>query len=343
MSDKSIGVAIAGLGFVGARAHVPAFRKIPGAEVVGVVGRPGGSSEHVAKELSEKYGFNCYLDYGAALDDSRVHAVVLAVPTPDHFEMAARAMSRGKHVLCEMPLATTVAQARKLKDQALKEGVLLMPVLNFRFTPNFVKAKELIDLGAIGKPLAVTFKELIAARDLAAQWPSTSWAWDVRKSGGFPDFTLSVWSIDLIRWLFSTEYKSVQWVADYSPVEEAVDFKGYQTMGVVKLVNGMVGSLQYGSTVAPGLGTSRLEVYGSNGKILVASQNDALALIGKNSEKQEWTFEEKGTRVWGHYQLDSYFVDCILERKKPSFGVQDAIKAQMIAQKMVRRSSETRA
>jgi len=341
MSNKSIGVAIAGLGFVGARAHVPAFRKIPGAEVVGVIGRPGGSSERVAKDLSEKYGFNYYLDYGAALDDSRVHAVVLAVPTPYHFEMATRAMSRGKHVLCEMPMATTIAQARKLERQALKEGVLLMPVLNFRFTPNFVKAKELIDQGAIGKPLAVTFKELIAARDLAAQWPLTSWAWDVRKSGGFPDFTLSVWSLDLVRWLFNTEIEDVHWLADYATVEGLDNFKGYQTMGLARLMNGMVGSFHYGSTVALGRGTSDLEVYGSNGRTLKANWNNSLVLIGENLEKQEWSFEEKGTRVWGHYQLDSYFIDCILHGMKPSFGPEDAIKAQMIAQKMVRRSPKT--
>lgn len=94
MSEKKIGVAIAGLGFVGERAHVPSFRKIPGAEVVGIVGRPGHRSEQAAKELAEKHGFCCYLDYAEALDDPRIHAVVLAVPTPEHFEMASQAISR---------------------------------------------------------------------------------------------------------------------------------------------------------------------------------------------------------------------------------------------------------
>ena len=343
MSEKKIGVAIAGLGFVGARAHVPAFRKIPGAEVVGVIGRPGGTSEHSAKELSEKHGFDYYLDYEAALDDSRIDAVVVAVPTPLHFEMASKAISKGKHVLCEMPLATTIPQARYLRQQAKMQGVLLMPVLNFRFTPSFVKAKELIDKGAVGKPMAVSFREFIAAKDLAAQWPLTSWAWDVKKSGGLPDFTLSVWSIDLVRWLLGTEIKSVHWTANYAPVEGVDDFEGYHTMGIIKLANGTVGTLHYGSTLAPGLGTSSLEVYGSNGKILQAMWNNSLALIGENLEKEEWAFEEKGPRVWGHYQLDSYFIDCILQGKTPSFDADDAIKAQAIAGKMVQLRPERRA
>ncbi len=336
MSEKKIGVAIAGLGFVGERAHVPSFRKIPGAEVVGIVGRPGHRSEQAAKELAEKHGFCCYLDYAEALDDPRIHAVVLAVPTPEHFEMASQAISRGKHVLCEMPLATTIPQARKMGLLAEKKGVLLMPVLNFRFTPNFVMAKDLIDRGAIGKPIAVSFTEFIAAKDLADQWPSTSWAWDAKKSGGFPDFTLSVWSIDLVRWLLGTEIRNAHWAANYAPVDGLESFKGYQTVGIIELADGAVGTLHYGSTVAPGMGMSILEVYGSNGKTLQAKSNNSLTLIGENLEKEEWTFEEKGTKVWGHYQIDSYFVDCVLHGKIPSFGTEDAIKAQAIASKMVR-------
>lgn len=81
---------------------------------------------------------------------------------------------------------------------------------------------------------------------------------------------------------------------------------------------------------------SILEVYGSNGKTLQAKSNNSLTLIGENLEKEEWTFEEKGTKVWGHYQIDSYFVDCVLHGKIPSFGTEDAIKAQAIASKMVR-------
>lgn len=335
MSEKKIGVAIAGLGFVGAHAHVPAFRKIPGAEVVGVIGRPGGTSERSAKELAEKHGFDYYLDYGAALDNPRIQAVVLAVPTPYHFELASQAISKGKHVLCEMPLATTIPQAKKLRQQAEKQGVLLMPVLNFRFTPSFVKAKELIDKGAIGEPTAVSFREFIAAKDLAAQWPLTSWAWDVKKSGGLPNFTLSVWSIDLVRWLLGTEIENVHWTTNYASVEGVDNFKGYQTMGIITLNNGTIGTLHYGSTLAPGLGTSILEVYGCNGKILRAKWNNSLALIGEYSEMEEWTFDEKGPRVWGHYQLDSYFIDCILEGRRPSFNADDAIKAQSIACKMV--------
>jgi predicted dehydrogenase len=91
-----------------------------------------------------------------------------------------------------MPLAPRVSEAKKLGEEAERAEVTLMPVLNFRFTPNYVKAKELIDAGKIGKPLAVWFREFIAAKDLAMRWPANLWAWNIEKSGGYPDFRLFI-------------------------------------------------------------------------------------------------------------------------------------------------------
>ena len=332
MSEKKLRVAVAGLWFVGRQAHVSAFRKIPNAELVAVI----DVIEKVAKEVSTKYNVKYYLDYKEALKSPEIDAIVLAVPTPFHYDMASEALAKGKHVLCEMPLTANVAESEKLGEAAEKAGVILMPDLNFRFTPNYVKAKELIDEGAIGKPIAATFSEFIPAKDLAVQWPSGSWAWNIEKSGGYPDFTLSVWSIDLFRWLFDTEIDDVQWMPNYAPLPEYDNYIGYNTVGIVKLSNGAVGTLHYSASVAPGEGTSRLEVFGDNTKALRARWNNYLTLSGEGI-KAEWEFKERGTKVWGHYQIDSYFVGCILEGKEPSVTVEDAIKAQSIAKKIVKK------
>lgn len=333
MSKEEVGVAVAGLGFVGGQAHAPAFRKIPGAKLIAVV----DVIEELAKKVAAKFEVKYYLDHNEALKDPEIDAIVVAVPTPFHYRLASDAIASGKHVLCEMPLTPTIAESEKLGEAAEKAGVILLPDLNFRFTPNYAKAKELLDQGAVGKPIAFTYMESIAAKDLAAQWPLSSWAWNVDKSGGFPDFTLSVWSLDLIRWLFKTEIDDVNWTANYAPLEGISNFKGYQTMGTVKLSDGTVGYFHFNATVPRGHGTARLEVFGNNTKILRAKWNNYLALIGEETEKQEWEFKEKGTRVWGHRQIDSYFVECILEGKKPSITVEDAIKAQSIAKKIVKK------
>jgi hypothetical protein len=107
-------------------------------------------------------------------------------------------------------------------------------------------------------------------------------------------------------------------------------------MGLVKFSTGAVGALHFSSMVAPVAGTSRLEVFGDKTCNLQANWNDSLTLIGQNPERQEWVFREGGTRVWGHYQLDEYFVQCILKRQKPKITVEDAVKAIEVASKIVK-------
>jgi len=187
----------------------------------------------------------------------------------------------------------------------------------------------------IGKPIAFHFREFIPAASLAEQWPMGSWAWDINQSGGYPDFTLSVWSLDLFRWMFETELKDVEWMGNYAKIEKHGGILGYNTMGVIKLANGMVGSLHYGASVTPSASTSRLEVYGDNTNVLHAIWVDKIMLYGAEEKPQEWNLEVKGTRVWGHRQIDEHFIDCILHNKKPSVTVEDSIKAQEIAQKIV--------
>ncbi|MGQ9566108.1 MAG: Gfo/Idh/MocA family protein [Candidatus Bathyarchaeales archaeon] len=328
---EKVGVAVVGVGFVGGQAHVPSFKKIEGSDLIALCAR----TERRVKPLAEQYGVKYYLDYDKLLEDPKLQAVVVAVPTPQHYETALKAIKKGKHVLCEMPIAPTIEKVRELQKVAKDAGVILMPVLQFRFAPIYTKTKEMIKAGMIGKPVAFHFREFIPAASLAEQWPMGSWAWDISQSGGYPDFTLSVWSLDLFRWMFETELKNVEWMGNYAKIEKHGGILGYNTMGVIKLANGMVGSLHYGASVTPSASTSRLEVYGDNTNVLHAIWIDKIMLYGEDPKPQEWNLEVKGTRVWGHRQIDEHFIDCILHNKKPSVTVEDSIKAQEIAQKIV--------
>lgn len=329
MSDK-VGVAVIGVGFVGGQAHVPSFRKVEGSELVALCAR----TEKRVKPLAEKYGVKYYLDYNELLEDSRVQAVVVAVPTPFHHEVAIKAMRKGKHVLCEMPVAPTIEKVRELQKAAIEAKVILMPVLQFRFAPIYTKTKEIIESGAIGKPVAFHFREFIPAASLAEQWPAGSWGWDVRLSGGYPDFTFSVWSVDMFRWMFGSEIENVQWMSSYPRLEQFGGILGYNTMGILKLSNGLVGSAHYSASVTPLASTARLEVYGDNTNVLHAIWNDRIILYGSNPTPQEWKLEVKGTAVWGHRQIDAHFIECILHGTQPQVTIEDAIKAQEIAQKI---------
>jgi len=331
MADK-VGVAVVGVGFVGGQAHVPSFKKIEGSDLIAL----GATTEKRVKPLAEQYGVKYYLDYDKLLEDPKIQAVALAVPTPMHFDLAMKAMKKGKHVLCEMPLAPTIDKVKELQKTAEKNKVILMPILQFRFAPIYTKTKEMIEAGMIGKPVAFHFREFIPASSIAEQWPAGSWAWNIEKAGGYPDFTLSVWSIDMFRWLFKSEIEDVQWMASYPKFEKYGGILGYNTMGVVKLSNGAVGSLHYSASVTPSASLSRLEVYGDNTDVIHAINFNKILLYGSGEQPQEWNLDVKGTRVWGHRQLDEHFIDYILHNKKPQVTVEDAIKAEEVALKIVK-------
>ena len=325
-----VGVAVVGVGFVGGQAHVPSFKKIEGSELVAL----GAATEKRVRPLAEQYCVKYYLDYEKLLEDPKVHAIVIAAPTPVHYELAMKAIKKHKHVQIEMPVAATISQARELQKAANEAGVILMPTLQFRFAPIYAKTKELIENGMIGKPIALHFREFIPALSIAEQWPADSWAWNIEKSGGYPDFTLSVWSVDMIRWMFGAEISEVEWMSNYPKFEKQGGILGYNTMGIIRLSSGIVGSLHYSASVTPSASTSRLEVYGDNTNVLHAIWFNKILLFGAGPTPQEWNLDVKGTRVWGHRQIDEHFIDCILQKKQPKVTVEDAIKAQEISEKI---------
>jgi len=84
------------------------------------------------------------------LSDPLVDAVYLGTPVSTHYELASRVVAKGKHVLIEKPLATTVREAEALAAKAARQGVLMMVGHTFVFSPPVRKIKQLIDSGQLG-------------------------------------------------------------------------------------------------------------------------------------------------------------------------------------------------
>ena len=329
-----IGVGIIGLGFVGEKAHLPSFNSIPGSKVVALADRDIERAKKAAQRFQIKTVYNSHKDL---LKDPNVNAVVISVPTFLHYEIAIDAIDCGRHLLCEIPIAPTVKEAREIVDRAKNAGVLFMPGLNLRFTPNYVKTKEMINLGSIASPRVVFFREFLATEILAQQWPANSWAWNNKKSGGGPAFTMSFLSFDLLRWLLDSDIEEILSVSKdvFVNMNKHGDIKGYNCLALLEFANGVIASLQFSGLVRPAMGTSRLEILGNNMNSLVAKGNNSLTLYGSDPEKQEWIFRERGPRVWGHYQEDEHFITSILEKKDTCITGEDALKAQEAATRIV--------
>jgi UDP-N-acetylglucosamine 3-dehydrogenase len=334
---NTVGVGIVGCGFVGRGAHVPAFGSIEGAQLVAVADADAKRLGKVQKKYPLK---TAYQDYAELVKDPDIQAVVVSLPTPLHANASMAAIAAGKHVLCEMPLAANLEEADQLIEAAQKAGVILMPSLNFRFTPNYVKAKAMIEQGVVGKPACAIYREFISAKDLADQWPPSSWMWKLQESGG-PLYTLCVWSIDLLRWLFQTDITEVHSAVKYSPLSQFGGTLGYDASATVRLANGMVGSLQYSGNVTRSSSTSRLEVVGDSNTLIDATWNDTLTVFGDEPAKSEWKVGEPGARMWGHYQMDEYFVRCIQQGQAPSITPQDGRRAMEIGLQIVQAANRS--
>ena len=94
-------------------------------------------------------------DYAQVLDDPTVDAVELLTPTYLHAEQIVAALAAGKHVSCQKPIAISVAEAGRVVDAAANARTTFRVTENFLYYPPIVKAKELLDAGAIGEPSLV--------------------------------------------------------------------------------------------------------------------------------------------------------------------------------------------
>ena len=263
--------------------------------------------------------------------------MVVSVPTQHHAAISIDALNAGKNVICEMPFAPSLEDVDKMLAAATKSGKVLMPSLNFRFTPNYVKAKQLIDSGELGAVKAIMYREWIPAADLAFQWPPGAWVWDLEKTGG-PLFTLSVWSIDLMRWLTGSDFVEIDANIEHYPIEKLGGTLGYNAFVNYKFPDGVIANLQTSGAVANMCSTSTLEVIGDNTNSVKATWNNELILFGEDPGRSEWHFREGGGhRVWGHMQMDEHFVDCILAGQQPSIPPEDGRRAVEVALKIVGR------
>ena len=147
LSTEKIGIAIIGCGHWGPN-HIRNFSNHRQARVFYCVDMDAKRLEAMADMFP---GIEATNDLAKVLADLRVTAVVIATPTSSHFQIANRALSAGKHVLCEKPLAANSYEAEKLVSLARSTGNVLMVGHVFLFNAGIVKFRQLIDAGELGR------------------------------------------------------------------------------------------------------------------------------------------------------------------------------------------------
>ncbi|WP_353946156.1 Gfo/Idh/MocA family oxidoreductase [Streptomyces sp. HUAS MG91] len=143
MADLDVGLI--GAGGI-ARAHLPAWTAL-GARVT--ILSTDGNAEQLASQYAE-FGVTAVDSLPELLD--RCTVVDVCTPTFTHHELTLGAIAAGRHVVCEKPLALTVAEAREMADAAEAAGVLLFPAHVVRYFPAYAGLAEAVAAGRVGAP-----------------------------------------------------------------------------------------------------------------------------------------------------------------------------------------------
>ena len=146
MGDKKVRVAIVGLGF-GAE-FIPLYQGHPNAEMAAICQR----NEQKLNAIGDAFKVGVrYTDYAKLLKDKTIDMVHINSPIPDHAWMSIAALKAGKHVMCTVPMATSVADCKKIVDLVKKTGLKYMMAETVIYAREFLFVKELYEKGELGK------------------------------------------------------------------------------------------------------------------------------------------------------------------------------------------------
>ena len=161
--SKKFNIAIIGLGF-GAE-FIPIYQGHPNAHLLAVCQR----DPKKLKTIQDAFGIpRGYTDYDELLQDPDIDAVHINTPIPDHAEQSIKALKAGKHVACTVPMATSIADCKRIVELTKKTGLKYMMMETVVYAREYLYVKELYDRGDLGK---IQFLQASHQQDMDG-WPN---------------------------------------------------------------------------------------------------------------------------------------------------------------------------
>jgi UDP-N-acetylglucosamine 3-dehydrogenase len=312
---KPVRLAIIGCGTITRGEHIPAAVAHPGIELAALADVDVART----KLLVEKNQLQCKVvgDYREILDE--VDAVLNALPNHLHASTTMECLNKGRHVLCEKPLAITSQEARACTELAERNKVILAVGMNRRFAASHHLLKLIIEDGLIGSVESYEFKY-----GGAFDWRSASgFYFDRAKAGGGALMDFGVHMLDSVLDWFgpveSFDYQDDDWGSGVE-ANLLLDLKHTRSYGNVR------GHLQISRTF--GL-NNRLLVKGSVASAEISVHDPEVVVIHRVIRgapvKQSFHLENAADKKSYWRQLDN-FVTSINERSKPEVDGWQAIR-----------------
>ena len=283
-------------------------------------------------------GVPCYEDYKEMIDSGVCDTVIVATPHYFHSPIAIYAFEKGKNVLTEKPAGVYTKQVEEMNAAAKKSGKVFGIMYNQRTNPKFQKMREIVQSGELGE-LKRCIWIITNWYRTQAYYDSGTWRATWAGEGGGVLLNQNPHNLDLWQWMcgIPKRVKSQVYYGKHRNIEVEDDL-----YALVEYENGATGC--YITTVGDAPGTNRLEIDGTNGKIVV--ENNELTFYRLRIPEPEFNATYKGglgkPEVWeckipikgtytSHPGIINNFCDCILKGAKPIAPGAEGIRGLQIS------------
>jgi predicted dehydrogenase len=296
-------------------AYISNLRRMDGVELLGVADDEPARGQKIVAQ-NEAHFFSSY----EALFDAKPDGVIICTENNRHRPLVEMAASRGVHVLCEKPIATTLEDARAIVDVCERAGVLLMTAFPLRFSPALIEIKARIDNGDFGD---IYCFNAMNQGELPLKY--RAWFVDPELAGGGAIMDHTVHLVDIMRWFTGSEVGSMYARSNRIFHADEVDVET-GALEMVTFENGVFGTIdaswsrpQYWPTWG-GLG---FEMVTQRGAVIVDAFRQNLNVYRHEWQASKWM-------PWGsdmNQAMVSEFVAAIRENRPPRVTGVDGLRA----------------
>lgn len=301
MKEDKLGVGIIGAspnGGWGSTGHIPALQALPNFEVTAVSTTRQESANETAKYFGIPHAFADPYELATHPD---VDIVTITVKVPEHDKLVRAALSAGKHVYCEFPLARTTKEATDLLQIAEEKGVRHIVGLQARANPAVNYVKDLISSGYVGKVLSVNASYSLPPFPAASGTTYQGQVYLLDKANGANPLTIGnghfldgitymLGQFSEISAILGTQFPNVK-VIDTGEVVQATSPDYVLINGIME--NGAIISTHVRNTTVPRL---TLEINGTEGDFVMTSKDKMMfqmdPFILKGAQGKNKDFEE---------------------------------------------------
>jgi len=316
MSDV-INIGIIGYGWVARDYMYPAIQNNPRVELVAVCAQQVSEMENLPDSVRK------FTDIDNFLKTDRLDAVYIATPNHLHKTHCISSLEANLHVLCEKPLATTIADANAMIHSANGAKTIYATAYDQRFHPAHEQIGHQIQHGNLGK---ITQVKIDYACWLPKNWSMDNWRIDQQKAGGGAIIDLAPHGLDLLETLLNDSIIEIQVFEQNLVQDYDVDDGGVL---MLRFKSGVLGTMHVGYNRPDALPRRTLEIFGTAGMLRATNTmgqdagGNLIFIDAARGDQKTIKFDDDKSPF--ETQLEG-FVSSILDNNKPLRNAEDDLR-----------------